>query len=83
MPNDIDVSVASSLAAEVVCTEPFMPVTEEQTEEARRLIDLSEIVVVCGCPEGEFNRPNRELERYAVSRGKTVVRSLTGLREVL
>ncbi len=60
-----------------------MPVTNEQIEEARKLIDLSETVVICGCQKGEYNKANSELEEYAVSKGKTVVRSLSGLREVL
>ena len=83
MPNDIDVSVASSLAARVVCTEPFMPATDGQREEAERLIDISEVVVIAGCPKGEYNAVNSVLEQYAISKGKTVVRSLSGLREVL
>ena len=83
MPNDIDVSVASPLAARTVCTDLFMPADEEQIREARELIDSSELVVVCGCPEGEYNRVNGELERYAESAGKTIVRSLGELREVL
>jgi len=83
MPNDIDVSVASSLASRLICTEPFMPADESCREEAQRLIDISDIVVVSGCPTGEYNRVNSELEQYAVSMGKTVVRSLGSLREVI
>jgi iron complex transport system ATP-binding protein len=83
MPNDIDVSVASSLAGRLICTEPFMPADETQREEAERLIDSAEFVVVCGCPEGEYNKANSALEQYAQSRGKIIVRSLAGLREVL
>ena len=83
MPNDIDVSVAASLAANLICTGPFMPADDLQKEEAERLIDSSEFIVVCGCPEGEYNRVNSELEQYAADRGKTVIRSLSGLREVI
>jgi iron complex transport system ATP-binding protein len=83
MPNDIDVSVASSLAGKLICTEPFAPADESQREEAEKIIDSSDFVIACGCPEGEYNRVNGELERYAQSAGKTIVRSLEELREVL
>ena len=83
MPNDIDVSVASSLAGEIICTEPFMPADDVQREEAEKLIDISEFIIVCGCPTGEYNKINNMLEQYAISSGKTVIRSLGDLREVL
>ncbi len=83
MPNDIDVSVASALASRTVCTEPFMPATEELIKEAQQLIDLSELVIVSGCPIGEYNRVNSGLEQYARDKGKTIVRSLSDLREEL
>ena len=83
MPNDIDVSVASSLAGKLICTEPFMPADDGQREEAQKMIDASEFVIICGCPEGEYNRVNSALEQYAVNSGKTVVRSIPELREVL
>ena len=83
MPNDTDVSVASSLAGRLICTEPFMPATQEQKKEAMELIDSSGFVVVCGCPAGEYNRVNSELEEYAAGAGKRIVRSLKELREVL
>ena len=83
MPNDIDVSVASSLAGKIICTEPFMPADDVQREEAEKLIDISEFIIVCGCPTGEYNKINNMLEQYAISSGKTVIRSLGDLREVL
>ena len=83
MPNDIDVSVASPLAGRLICTDLFMPADDAQKHEAEELIDGMDFVVACGCPEGEYNRVNGELERYAQSAGKTIVRSLEELREVL
>ena len=83
MPNDIDVSVASPLAGKLICTDLFMPADDALRHEAEELIDTMDIVAVCGCPEGEYNRVNGELERYAQSAGKTIVRSLEELREVL
>ena len=83
MPNDIDVSVASALAGRLICTAPFMPADDASLEEAERLVDVSEFVVVCGCPVGEFNRVNGMLEQYAESNGKKIVRSLAAMKEVL
>ena len=83
MPNDIDVSVASPLAGKLICTDLFMPADDALRHEAEELIDTMDIVAVCGCPEGEYNRVNGELERYAQSAGKTIVRSLEELREEL
>ncbi len=83
MPNDVDVSVASALAGRLICTAPFMPADDASLEEAQRLVDASEFVVVCGCPVGEFNRVNGMLEKYAENSGKKIVRSLAGMKEVL
>ena len=83
MPNDIDVSVASALAGRLICTAPFMSADDASLEEAERLVDASEFVVVCGCPVGEFNRVNGMLEQYAENSGKKIVRSLAGMKEVL
>ena len=83
MPNDIDVSVAMPLAGKLICTEPFMPADDAMKKKAEDLIDASEFVIVSGCPEGEYNRINSELEKYAAGRGKKIVRTIGELREVL
>lgn len=80
--NDIDYVVAKPLAQTAVKTGPFVPATLEETQTAQKLIDSVEFVIDCGCPEGEYNRFNSELKKYALWHGKTVIRSLEELKKI-
>ena len=80
--NDIDVAVAKPLAAKLICSEPFDPVTEAQIAEAKACIDRVKVVIDCGCPVGAYNRANADLIAYARKQGKRVVSSLRELAEV-
>ena len=82
-PNDIDMAVASVLAQTVLCTEPFMPVSESLVGKARKAIDSVDFVIDCGCPVGDFNKANADLLSYAREKGKKVVRSLKELSEAV
>ena len=82
-PNDIDMAVASVLAQTVLCTEPFMPVSELLVGKARKAIDSVDFVIDCGCPVGDFNKANADLLSYAREKGKKVVRSLKELSEAV
>ncbi len=82
-PNDMDMAVASVLAQIVLCTEPFMPVSESLVGKARKTIDSVGFVIDCGCPVGDFNKANADLLSYAREKGKKVVRSLKELSEAV
>lgn len=82
-PNDMDMAVASVLARTVLCTEPFMPVSESLVGKARKAIDSVDFVIDCGCPVGDFNKANADLLSYAREKGKKVVRSLKELSEAV
>ena len=79
--NDIDLAVAEPLAKCVVKTPPFVPVSQGDIAEAKKLIDSVGVVIDCGSPAGELNRFNSELLNYASEQGKTVIRSLAELGE--
>ncbi len=80
--NDIDVAVARPLAGKLICSGPYMPVSEAQVAEAKQIIDRVGFVVDTGCPVGEYNRANRELISYARETGKRVLTTLNELSEV-
>ena len=79
--NDIDLAVAEPLAKCVVKTPPFVPASQGDIAEAKKLIDSVDFVIDCGSPAGELNRFNSELLNYASEQGKTVIRSLAELGE--
>lgn len=70
--NDLDYPAARSLAAELVCEEPFHPFSGAAILRAKELIDAC-AEVVCALPPdacGELLSPLRELEEYAREQGK-------------
>jgi len=71
--NDVDYTVASVLAKEIVSVKPFTQITESEIAKAKQIIDRVSTVIDCGCPIGEFNRANAELLRYAASKVTTEV----------
>jgi iron complex transport system ATP-binding protein len=79
--NDIDTAVASALAKVWIDSDAFMPITQEQIDMAKQIIDSVGTVIDCGCPVGEYNRANAQLIDYAASRGKHIIRSLDDLSE--
>jgi iron complex transport system ATP-binding protein len=69
-PNDIDYQLARLLAAEVICEEPFMPITESTLEKAKAVMAGCEMVINAGVPIGEANRLLADLIREAEEAGK-------------
>lgn len=70
--NDLDYPAAKALAADIVQTEGFEPITDAVLEEARRKLDCCERVICCKSRFGSLERANEELLAYARSLGKTV-----------
>lgn len=60
-PNDIDYQLARLLAAEVVTTEPFEPISDEAFAKASELIKTCDSVIVTDFPVGSMNARIREL----------------------
>ncbi|MBS5879087.1 MAG: ATP-binding cassette domain-containing protein [Clostridium sp.] len=71
--NDVDLQVASALAAHVTVAPAFGTFGERELNEAKRWIDRARCVVDAGTPVGEQNRRSRELIQYARTEGKRVI----------
>lgn len=71
--NDVDLQVASVLAAHVTVAPAFGTFGEREINEAKRWIDRARCVVDAGTPVGEQNRRSRELIQYARTEGKRVI----------
>lgn len=71
--NDVDLQVASALAAHVTVAPAFGTFGERELNEAKRWIDRARFVVDAGTPVGEQNRRSRELIQYARTEGKRVI----------
>lgn len=68
--NDIDYAIAASVAAKVVSVKAFFPIGEEETAEAKRLIDACDGCICTLDSFGPQNEANRDLKEYAVRCGK-------------
>ena len=64
--NDLDYPSAKALAAKIVETEAFEPVSNEFIETAKRLIDLCDKVICVRHNFGVYEEYNRKLYEYAV-----------------
>lgn len=71
--NDVDLQVASVLAAHVTVAPAFGTFGEREINEAKPWIDRARCVVDAGTPVGEQNRRSRELIQYARTEGKRVI----------
>jgi iron complex transport system ATP-binding protein len=68
--NDIDYQLARLLAAEIVTTPAFEPVSEEALARAASLIETCERVILTDFPIGSGNERIRELAEQAENTGK-------------
>jgi iron complex transport system ATP-binding protein len=62
--------VAMALAAEVIRTEGFEPITEDLFNIAKEKIELCDRVICTKSKFGTFEKPNEELLHYAQALGK-------------
>ncbi len=69
-PNDIDYQLARLLAAEVIATPAFEPISEEAIARAASLIETCERVILTDFPIGSANGRIRELVEQAEHAGK-------------
>ncbi|MGN1106318.1 MAG: ABC transporter ATP-binding protein, partial [Huintestinicola sp.] len=68
--NDIDFPAAAALAARVISEKPFEPVSNENEQAAREIIDSCEQVICCLDSYGSMNAANGRLRDYAQKQGK-------------
>ena len=68
--NDIDYQLARLLAAEVITTPAFEPISEEAFARAASLLETCERVILTDFPIGSANRRIRELVEQAEHAGK-------------
>lgn len=67
---DVDYQVAKALAAEVVLSPPFEPVSEESLQRAKKLVDECREVILCDLYMGSGNGKMTRLVDYARAQGK-------------
>lgn len=79
--NDMDLPVASALAAQTVTTAAFEPVSDWAVTQAKELLEAVDTVIDCGCPSGAFNRANLSLLTLAKETGKRIITSCNEIRE--
>lgn len=70
--NDLDYPVAKALAAKVIGTAAFEPITEAALTEAKQCINACERVICCREHFGTLERENQELFDYAKSCKKQI-----------
>ncbi|MDR2444679.1 MAG: ABC transporter ATP-binding protein [Spirochaetaceae bacterium] len=67
--NDIDCRIALDMSLTVVAEDSFMPIREDKSLQAWRLMQDTGLVVDSGFPAGDFNSENMSLLRRAASSG--------------
>ena len=70
--NDLDYPIARALAAEVIATKSFEPISDERIEDAKKRIDTCEMVLCCRKEFGTFESANHDLLEYAKLSGKKI-----------
>lgn len=68
--NDVDYRLARLLAADVITEAPFMEISEEACQKAKKAIESCERVICTDVPIGTCNRRLEELIAFAKSSGK-------------
>ena len=68
--NDIDYRLARLLASDVITEAPFMEISEEAFQKAKKAIENCERVICTDVPIGTCNRRLEELIAFAKSSGK-------------
>lgn len=72
MQNDVEYQAALAKAGRVISSKAFSPASQDQIEEARKLIDACD---KCICPItsfGAYNVENEGLMKYALEKGKLI-----------
>lgn len=70
--NDLDYPVARALAAELIETEAFEPITDKKLAEAKKRLEACERVICCKETFGTLEQANQELLHYARKCGKQI-----------
>ena len=73
--NDMEYEVARALAAEVIASPAFEPVSDDTAARAKDVMLRCEAVLDAGAPRGSLNKVNDELLTLAKARGMRVVKS--------
>ena len=70
--NDLDYPVARALAADVIATEAFEPITEEHMQEARKKLTACEKIICCKENFRTLEQVNCKLLEFAKESGKEI-----------
>lgn len=72
--NDLDYPVAAALSENVIATEPYEAVSDEQIAAAKKLIDSADYVLDTKPPVGEFSKYVEELRKYSKNKLSEVIK---------
>ncbi|MCX6177947.1 MAG: ABC transporter ATP-binding protein, partial [Chlorobiales bacterium] len=70
---DSDAEAARALNLQVTLAQPFSPVGPNAIQEALKMVDAADTVILSQVPIGSGNLINLELAQEALKRGKTVL----------
>ena len=70
--NDLDYPTAQALAAEIIASKAFEPISQGLLEEAKSRIDVCSNIICCKESFGSLEKENEELLAYAKTKGKSI-----------
>lgn len=70
--NDLDYPIARALATDVIATEAFEPITEDQILKARKKLTFCDKIICCKETFGTLEQANSELLEFAKESGKEI-----------
>ncbi|MDK2790015.1 MAG: cobalamin transport system ATP-binding protein [Methanothermococcus sp.] len=84
--NDIDYIVAKTMELEIICEEPYEPISNEKFEKALHELRTSDVVIYTDFPVGQTNILNKKLVEHAINTNKKVIKydgNIKSLKEML
>jgi cobalamin transport system ATP-binding protein len=70
--NDIDFHIAEAIGATIIKTQAYQNISQDDYQEALKLMnDIGQVIDAC-FPVGTINQPNIDLIKYALDKGKIV-----------
>ncbi|WP_292459499.1 ABC transporter ATP-binding protein [Methanothermococcus sp.] len=84
--NDIDYIVAKTMELEIICEEPYEPISNEKFEKALHELEMSDVVIYTDFPVGQTNILNKKLVEHAINTNKNVIKydgNIKSLKEML
>ena len=84
--NDIDYIVAKTMELDIICEEPYEPISNEKFEKALHELRASDLVIYTDFPVGQTNILNKKLVEHAINANKNVIKydgNIKSLKEMI